>query len=128
MKLDSVKQYEALRASLIQEKARLEARLAAISHALRGSAVTAPATPQAAVAKGGAVPGRKRAKNKMSLKEAVLTVLKAGQMTKPDIITAVKALGYKFTANSPMNSLNTLLYTPGTFKNHGNGKWSILKK
>ena len=53
----------------------------------------------------------------MSLKEAVLTVTKAKPLSKPDILAAVAKLGYQFTAKSPMNSLNTLLYTDKQIKN-----------
>lgn len=60
---------------------------------------------------------RKRAKNSMSLAEAVLTVTNAKPLTKPEILAAVEKLGYVFAAKSPLNSLNTLLYTNKKIKN-----------
>ena len=40
----------------------------------------------------------------MSLAEAVLTATKAKPLSKPEILTAIEKLGYKFTAKSPLNS------------------------
>ena len=125
MKLVSVKKYVALRAALTQEKARLEARLAEINRGLSDGGVSAPAAP---VAKTRSTKRGPRAQNSMSLKEAALQVAKAGPMTKPDMLAAIKKLGYKFSAKEPMMSLNTLLYSPGNFKNLGDGKWALLKK
>ena len=124
MKVDSVKQYVALRSALTQEKSALEARLAEINRALGGS--SAPAA--AVVVKTSPTKRGPRAQNSMSLKEAALQVAKAGPMTKPDMLVAIKKLGYKFSAKNPMMSLNTLLYSPGNFKNLGGGRWSLLKK
>ena len=129
MNVDSIKQYVALRAALKQEKAQLESRLAAINHALsETSGSAAPAAPVAAKAPASAPSRRGRAANTLSLKEAVLQVLKPGPLAKKDILAAVGKIGYKFTASDPMNSLNTLLYTPGNCKNLGGGQWGLLKK
>ncbi|MFO1458724.1 MAG: hypothetical protein U1G08_04895 [Verrucomicrobiota bacterium] len=54
----------------------------------------------------------------MSLAEAVLTVTKAKPLSKPEILTAIGKLGYKFTAKSPLNSLNTFLYSNKGIKNY----------
>jgi hypothetical protein len=120
MKLDSVKQFTALRASLQQEKTRLEARLREINQAL-GETV-APSAPSSASGVRG------RAANAMSLRDAVAKVVQAKPINKYEILDAVGKIGYKFTARDPMNSLNTLLYTPGNFKKHPGGKWGPLKK
>ena len=131
MNVDSIKQYVALRAALKQEKAQLESRLAAINHAL--SETSAPvnavvAAPAGAKASPPAPRRRGRAANKLSLKEAVVQVLSAGPLDKKEILSGVSKLGYKFKASDPMNSLNTLLYTPGNFKNLGGGQWGSPKK
>ena len=120
MKVDSVKQFVALRAALTQEKARLESRLAEINRALGNGVATA--------SKRSPVQGRPRAENSMSLREAVARVTKNKPLTKPEILKAIQKIGYKFTAKDPMNSLNVVLYTPGNFKNNGDGTFSALKK
>ena len=123
MKSTSVKQFVALRAALQQEKAQLESRLKEISAAL-GSAAGSPAS---STASGYAPKARAaRAENALSLHEAVTKVVTAKPLTKPEILKAVAAIGYKFTARNPMMSLNTLLYTPGKVKKHPGGKWGVL--
>ena len=126
MKRDPLKQFVVLRESLLSRQAELQAELKSINEALgvAGVAVAAAAAvPAAAGKRRGRVPGTRgggrRAKNSISLKEAVLTVTKAKPLAKPEILTAVAKLGYKFAAKDPMNSLNTLLYTDKQIKNHG---------
>lgn len=126
MKTASVKQFVALRAALLNEKAQLEARLKEICAGLE---TTAPAP--AAPAKPGPAPKKKRAarvENTMSLHEAVLKAVAAKPLTKPEILKAVADLGYKFSADKPIMSLNTLCYTPGKLKKHPGGKWGPPKK
>lgn len=128
MKLTDVDKYVAMRASLTKEKAALEARLAAINRAL-GAAAPVPA-PAAAVlrAKPGPKPGsrRKRAKNDLSMKEAAVKVLTGKSLSRHDVLKAVLALGYKFSAKDPLNSLSSLLYADKSFKN-ADGKFSLAK-
>ena len=111
MKSDALKQYVALRETLLKEKSALEARLEQISRALDldGGAVERTA--------GG------RVRNPMSLKIAVTRVTKGKALNKQEILAAIKKLGYRFSAKDPINSLNTVLYTGKVFKNQG-GKFS----
>ena len=131
MKIASVKQFVALRAALLHEKAQLEARLKEIIAGLEmtGPAPAAPAAPAKAAL--GRPPKKKRAarvENTMSLHEAVLKAVAAKPLTKPEILKAVADLGYKFSADKPIMSLNTLCYTPGKLKKHPGGKWGSVKK
>lgn len=132
---DPLKQFIETRNSLVQEKKELEERLKQIEQALSGSAVVAPKPgraskaaapaeePKAAARKVRGVRG-KRAKNKMSLKEAVIQVTKDGPLNKQDILDKVqKDAGYKFSASNPINSLNQILYNKKLFVNEG-GKFS----
>ncbi len=126
MKTASVKQFVALRAALLNEKAQLEARLKEICAGLE---TTAPAP--APSAKPGPAPKKNRAarvENTMSLHEAVTKVVASKPLTKPEILKAIDGLGYKFSASNPMMSLNTLVYTPGKLKKHPGGKWGSVKK
>ena len=125
VKADAVKQFVASRAALAAEKARLEARLAEIDRVLGQAAAALTSVRPAArpVARG---VGRGRARNAMSLKEAVIQVTRNKPMTRPEILQAIKKLGYKFAAKDPLNSLNVTLYTKGNFKNDS-GKFSPLK-
>ena len=120
MKVDSVKQFVALRAALTQEKARLESRLAEINRVLGVTSAPASSASRAA--------SRGRATNTLSLREAVTRVTKDKPLTKKEILQAIGKIGYRFTARDPMNSLNVALYTPGQFKNNGDGTFSALKK
>ena len=119
---DSLKQFTQLRESLLKRQAALQAELTQISTALGafGSVASEPTTP--AARGGGKAPakrrGGKRAENALSLAEAVLTATKAKPLSKPEILSAVEKLGYKFSAKSPLNSLNTLLYTNKQIKNY----------
>ncbi len=63
--------------------------------------------------------GGKRAKNQMSLRDAVLAVTKARPLTRQEVLAGVQKLGYVFAAKDPLNSLSTLLYTDKGIKNNG---------
>lgn len=125
MKRDPLKQFVALRESLLKRQAQLQEELAGLNAALGVANAAVAAAPAAAAATSAPTAGRargprrggKRAKNSISLKEAVMTVTKSKPLTKLEILTAVSKLGYVFTAKSPMNSLNTLLYTDKQIKN-----------
>jgi hypothetical protein len=122
MKMDKLKQYVALRDSLLKEKSELESRLAEINRALGSDTGDAAAAPRST----GAGRGGRRLQNPMSLKEAVSRVTASRPLSKPEILEAIKKIGYRFQAKDPTNSLNVVLYTKGQFKNHG-GKFSPAK-
>ena len=120
---DPLKEFAQLRTAMIKRQVELQEELAAINAALGTPvAVSTPTAPSATLSLATAPKGqrgpRKRAENSLSLAEAVLTVTKAKPLAKADILTAVEKLGYKFTAKSPLNSLNTLLYTNKQIKNY----------
>jgi hypothetical protein len=135
MKIDKLKQYVSLREQLLRDKVELESRLAEINKALGSVTPSAPAVVATAPAakrgrKPAAVPaaapaspavkrGGKRAKNTVSLRDAVLAATKAKPLARQEILTAVQAAGYKFAAKDPLNSLSTLLYTDKGIKNYG---------
>jgi len=124
MKHDVLKQFASLKKSLEQEKAQLIARLRKIEEALNDSTSTEPSLTSARASK----KGRKKAKNPMSLKKAVIKVLGKNSMSKPEILSGVKKIGYQFTGKDPMNSLSVLLYSnKSLFKNYG-GKFGLKKK
>lgn len=125
MKLTDVNQYVALRDALLNEKIALEARLAAINRALEGKTGGISLAARLG-SKPGARRGVKRAKNEMSLKQAVVKALAAKPLTRKELLQAVLKLDYKFTAKNPMNSLSTLLYSDKSIKNNG-GKFSVGK-
>lgn len=131
MKLTDVDRYIALRASLTKEKAALEARLAAINRALGNAAPVAEHSAKSAskpASKSSPKAGArgKRAKNEMTMKEATVKALTGTSLGRQDVLKAVLALGYKFTASDPLNSLSSLLYADKTFKNK-DGKFSLAK-
>lgn len=122
---DTLKEFTQLRAAMQKRQAEIQEELAAINAAL-GTPAAAPAgravsaaKPTVAASSAAKRGPRKRAENSLSLAEAVLTVTKSKPLTKPEILTAVADLGYTFSAKSPLNSLNTLLYTNKQIKNFG---------
>lgn len=137
MKHDKLKQYAVLRTSLVSEKAELEARLAEIDLALGSSApvavksakvvASAPAPAKAAKAAKAAKrgPGR-RPRNGASLKDAVVAALKSYKsLSRQDLLKAVIAGGYKFSAKDPLNSLSTLVYSNKKLFKANSGKISL---
>lgn len=125
MKTDKLKQYISLHQNLLRERAVLETRLTQINKAL-GQQHAAGNGKAAGKAPRRAVTTAKRAKNPLSLKAAVIKATSAKALTKPEILSAIKKLGYRFTAKDPTNSLNVVLYTKGQFKNQS-GKFSPAK-
>lgn len=126
MKNDSLKKFAALRTSLVNEKRKLEQRLAEINAVLGTESAPAPARAAAKRASSVAAPKKPRTRNPVSLKEVVRQVTSEKPMTKEEIFAAVKKAGYKFTTDKPFASINVVLYTKGQFKNNG-GKFSPAK-
>lgn len=124
--------YSSFRSQLLKERAALTSRLASIEGALQaiaglGGSLPAPGRrPLPKVPRRGGRAG-KRARNSMSLRDAVRKVLASGPLTKPEILTAVKKAGYKFTASNPMNSINVVLYTKGQFLKRPGKRFSPAK-
>ena len=155
MKHDTLKQYVSLRTGLVSEKAELEARLAEINEALGEctaeavkvtATAAAPATPQSGKRRPGRPPGRRaaaapsaapapararaggrRARNGESLRDVVVSVLKAHKsLSRQDLLKAVVGAGYKFSAKDPLNSLSTLVYTAKKVFKASDGKISLV--
>jgi hypothetical protein len=104
MKHDNLKQYVSLRDAILQEKAKIEQRLREINQAL-GQMVGFGADGRM-----GSRPGGSRNRNAISLRDAVIEVVKAGPLSKDEILKGVEDIGYKFATNDPMNSLGVILY------------------
>jgi hypothetical protein len=116
---DALKQYIALRDSIVTEREEIINRLREMDAALgamglRGrDSYYGPRTPTG------------RARNELSLKESVLKVLADKALTKHEILDAVLALGYTFSTDDPLNSLGVILYgKKPKFKNE-HGKFSF---
>jgi len=118
----SIEKFVTLRAELLKEKAALESRLARITAALSDQSIKAPARTVLPARR----LGRRRARNKMSLKEAVLQVTRAKPLARQEIIDAVRKIGYKFTTKDPLNSLNMVIYSSKALKNLG-GRFAPVK-
>ena len=118
MNPDPVKQFLALRTTLAQEKARLQARLVEIQRALAAGSI--PSKP---------VSHKRRTpvKNSVSLKQAVVRATLKKPLKKEEILRAVRRAGYRFSGKDPMNSLNVALYTRGNFRNQ-NGLFSPYRQ
>jgi hypothetical protein len=116
---DKLEQYLSLLDDLRNEKAHLEGRLEKINAVLTG----------AAAARGGyrgRQPGARRgrrARNGMSLREAVTQVTRNRPLTKEEILQGIQKLGYRFSTKDPMNSLNAMLYAPANKFRNQNGRF-----
>lgn len=122
MKYASIKQFTKLRQQLESERTDIIQRLNQVEAALGASEVAAPkATAKVAVVKA----PKKRAKNELSLKEAILKVITGKSLTKAEVLSAVQKAGYKFSTSNPVNSLSVVLYgKKPKFKNQ-DGKFSL---
>ena len=133
---DALKQYLALRSSLLKEKNELEERLSEINQVLSstgGTATTARSggkrrgRPPGAGKRRGRPPGATKVgrpkgsgrRNSVSLREAVIAATKSRPLSKEEIMDSIKKQGYKFTGKNPMNSLNVVLYSKNQFKRDG---------
>ena len=95
MRHDNLRQYVSLRDAILRE----------INHALgEMGAPPAPHLGSRTAARGG------RNRNTMSLRDAVIEVVKTGPLPKDQILSGVQRLGYKFSTSDPMNSLGVILY------------------
>ncbi|MDB6040324.1 MAG: hypothetical protein JWM99_4165 [Verrucomicrobiales bacterium] len=104
MKHDNLRQYVSLRDAILQEKTQIEQRLREINQAL-GQMAGFTADGRVGPRSGGT-----RNRNAISLRDAVIEVVKSGSLSKDDILKGVQDLGYKFATNDPMNSLGVILY------------------
>jgi hypothetical protein len=117
---DALKQYTALRDSIVAERERIITQLRAIDEA-----VGANSFPSQGKAYGPLTPSG-RARNELSLKDAVLKVLEGGKtLTKPEILDAVLALGYQFSTDDPLNSLGVILYSKKFKIKRANKRFSL---
>jgi hypothetical protein len=123
MRQDRIKQYLALRESLLKERADLEARLAEINQVL-GSGAAGP-LPKA-VAAPARVSRARRVRNKISLRAAIRQVTSPKPLNKAEILAAIQKLGYRFATKNPMATLNSVLYSKRQFKNE-TGRFSPTK-
>lgn len=113
MRHDNLRQYVSLRDAILQEKTQIEQRLREINQALGqmvgfgGDGRVGPRTGT-------------RNRNAISLRDAVIEVVKPGSLTKDEILKGVEDLGYKFATSDPMNSLGVILYGKNPkFSNEG---------
>ena len=118
MRSDLLKQYVSLRQALVKEKAELEERLTQINEVLQSEGPPLPG-----LGLGLRSRSVKRIRNKISLREAVRQVTAKKPLTKPEILDSIDNLGYKFSSDNPVNSLNAVLYANKQFKN-ANGRFS----
>ncbi len=140
LKMDPLKKYVELRDALLKEKAWHEARLAQINDALSygPSPKTTEPSPVAPAARGRGrrvlvgAPGLgkvkpnasgRRTRNSLSLRKTIMQVTKDSPLTKEQILSAVKKVGYQFGTSNPKPSLNAVLYGKPKFTNTG-GKFS----
>ena len=101
-----------MRESLLGERKSLEEQIKQIDEAL--------GVPVGTGSRG--VLGRrrnKRARNEMSLKQAISEVVAKKPMGRREILTAVQELGYKFSTSHPLNSLSAALYSSKAFSKDG---------
>ena len=108
-----LEEFMGMRESLLGERKSLEEQIKQIDEAL--------GVPDGLGLRG--VVGRrrnKRARNEMSLKQAISEVIAKKPMGRRDILTAVQELGYKFSTSHPLNSLSAALYSNKAFAKDGN--------
>ena len=120
IKTDNLKEFLAARDAISAEREQLIARLREIDAAL--GAMGIPSSTRFTGMRGSTGP---RARNEMSLKEAVLKVIEGKSLTKEQILEDVLSLGYQFTTDDPMNSLGVILYGRKPKFKRANKKFSL---
>lgn len=120
MPKDSLKNFTVLRRNLETERERIVARLAAINAALESNGVAS--VPRAL--KPEKTKRVARAKNEISLKEAIVKVTTGKALTKEEIHEAVQKLGYKFTTKKPLASISVVLYGKKPKFKNADGKFT----
>lgn len=98
---------------LERKRSRLEQRLAAIDNELRRHGHTV-----------GAVVGRRRPHNKMSLIEALSRVLTDKSMSVTEVAEAVQRAGYRTSAQNFRTIVNQALINSGRFKRVARGHYT----
>ena len=108
-----LEEFMGMRESLLEERKNLEEQIKQIDEAL--------GVPAGLGLRGMGIRRRaKRARNEMSLKEAISKVIAKKPMGRKDILKAVQDLGYKFSTSHPLNSLSAALYSNKAFVKDGN--------
>lgn len=120
MKLDSLQQYVSLRRSLVEERKKLQQRLEELDRVLSDETVG----PVQAVRRGRP---RKKVRNSISLRQAVLKLTGEKPLTKQEILEGLKRIGYKTTSKNPMGLLNPLIYGKKSLFVKRGGKFSPKK-
>jgi hypothetical protein len=106
MKNADIKEYTRLRDQLAREREEIQSRLLEIGAALDESQSPARTTPVTR----DLVRSSRRQRTGLTLRDAVTQVLTGRSLTKEEILTEVRKLGYAFTGAKPMNSLGVFLY------------------
>ena len=121
---DPIKAFVSLRIALEAKRSTLLTEITAIDAAL-GS--LAGGVPLVAKAKPTTAPAKRvrRKKNGLSLKAAVVQALSMFPLSKEDILAEVKKLGYQFTTDNPINSLNAVLYGKKPKFKTADGRFSL---
>jgi hypothetical protein len=118
--LDPLKQYTTLRDSIVAEREELITRLRAIDEALGAMGLRGRDSYY------GPRTSTTRARNELSLKDAVLKVLQGGKsLSKHEILDAVMAMGYQFSTDDPLNSLGVVLYGKNSKIKRANKRFSL---
>ncbi|MDX1952409.1 MAG: hypothetical protein SFY81_09500 [Verrucomicrobiota bacterium] len=123
MKNDNLKQYIALRESLLREKSEIQARLNQINEAL-GQSPYMTGHGGSFQPTGGGRRGR-AASGALTLKQAVLNALARRPMNKQELLEDIQNQGYRFSTNNPANSLGVVLYGKSPRFNNHNGFFSL---
>ena len=116
---DAIKQYVSLRDSIVAEREQLITRLREMDEALGAMGLRGSGTYYGPKTSTG------RARNEMSLKEAVLKVIAGKALNKHEILDAVLSLGYTFSTDDPLNSLGVILYGKNPKFKNDHGKFSL---
>ena len=101
---DPLKEYAALRDEIFAEREQLLVRLREMDEALGAMGLRGKTSYFGSKTQTG------RARNELSLKDAVIKMIEGKSMTKPQILDAVIGTGYQFSAEDPLNSLGVILY------------------
>jgi hypothetical protein len=127
MRIDPLQQYARLKQQLMEEKARIEARLNEINRVLGTDATAESGTTTKVATTGVARIGRgRRGRNQMSMREAIAKALKErGPLGRKELGEAIQDVGYVSNAKNLLNSMGIILYARNSPFKKKDGKFYL---
>ena len=108
MEFDTLQEFQELRQSLLDEKANTEDRLHQLTEVLKDDEIQSPTKCARSLPK--LQDTNKQLKNNVKLREAGRQITFHRPLTRDEILTEIRNIGYKLSTRPPKASLNLILH------------------